>query len=173
MKEFRLLKENEIEIRVKRVTDKGCQLLLYKDARVDMSILDETVGAMNWNRSHQFKDGKAYCTVSIWDEVKSQWVSKEDVGVESNTEAEKGEASDSFKRACVNWGIGRELYSSPFIWLEAAKTNIVMEKDKEGNNKLVVKDQFRVEKIAYDAGRNISGLAIVGKKGRVFLWQKA
>lgn len=168
MKEFRLLKENEIEIRVKRVTDKGCQLLLYKDARVDMSILDETVGALNWNRAHQFKEGKAYCTVSIWDEEKGQWVSKEDVGVESNTEAEKGEASDSFKRACVNWGIGRELYSSPSIWVPSAQTNIV-----EDRGKLVVKDAFRVEKIAYDDGRNISGLAIVGRKGRVFLWQKA
>lgn len=110
---FRKLKANEIDVRVGRVinTDKfqGCSLLLYKDARVDMNILDETVGAMNWQRSHT-RDN-ANCQIGIYDSDKQQWVWKEDTGVESNTEAEKGLASDSFKRAGVNWGIGRELYS--------------------------------------------------------------
>lgn len=112
---FRKLKTDEIDVRVGTIIDspnfKGVFLLLYKDARVDQTILDETVGAMNWQRSH-LRDN-ANCVVSIWDKDKNMWVSKEDTGTESNTEAEKGLASDSFKRACVNWGIGRELYTAP------------------------------------------------------------
>lgn len=110
---FRKLKANEISIRVGRVIDtdkfQGVSLLLYKDARVDMDILDETVGAMNWQRRHS-RDN-ANCEIGIYDSDKKEWVWKEDTGTESNTEAEKGLASDSFKRAGVNWGIGRELYS--------------------------------------------------------------
>lgn len=110
---FRKLKANEISVRVGRVIDtdkfQGVSLLLYKDARVDMDILDETVGAMNWQRRHS-RDN-ANCEIGIWDSDKKEWVWKEDTGTESNTEAEKGLASDSFKRAGVNWGIGRELYS--------------------------------------------------------------
>lgn len=115
---FRKLKANEIDVRVGRVinTDKfqGCSLLLYKDARVDMNILDETVGAMNWQREHYEVKGNLFCRVGIFgasDSEPCRWVFKADCGTESNTEKEKGESSDSFKRACVNWGIGRELYS--------------------------------------------------------------
>lgn len=100
--EFRTLKATEIDVRVQSVTEKGAILLLYKDARADMNILDETVGAMDWKREHT-RDN-ANCIVSIWDEDKKQWISKEDTGTESNTEKEKGQASDSFKRACFNWG---------------------------------------------------------------------
>ena len=89
--------------------------MLYKDSRVDMNLLDEVVGAQNWQRMH-LRDN-ANCIVSIWDEEKKQWIDKEDTGTESNTEKEKGLASDSFKRACVNWGIGRELYTAPQITL--------------------------------------------------------
>ena len=158
--EFRTLKENEIEVRVARITDKGLQLLLYKDARCDMNILDETVGAMNWQRTHT-RDN-ANCIVSIWDKDKSQWISKEDTGTESFTEKEKGQASDSFKRACFNWGIGRELYTSPFIWVSADKANI--------NNKKC-SDKFIVEKIKYDENKVIIGLSIknVTKKVRAFV----
>ena len=109
---FRLLKPNEIDCRVASINEKGLTLLLYKDARVDQSILDETVGAMNWQRHHS-RDN-ANCIISIWDDEKRQWVEKEDTGKESFTEKEKGLASDSFKRAGFNWGIGRELYSAPF-----------------------------------------------------------
>ena len=119
---FRTLKESEIDVRVATVTEKGVSLLLYKDARCDMNILDEAVGPMNWQRSHT-RDN-ANCIVSIWDEDKKQCISKEDTGTESFTEKEKGQASDSFKRACVNWGIGRELYTSPFIWIAAKDCNI-------------------------------------------------
>ena len=116
---FRDLRADEIDVRIATVKEKGMSLLLYKDARCDMNILDETVGAYNWQRTHS-RDN-ANCTVSIWDSEKSQWISKEDVGTESNTEAQKGLASDSFKRACFNWGIGRELYTAPFIWIGAGK----------------------------------------------------
>ena len=116
--EFRDLRADEIDVRISTFKEgEGMSLLLYKDARCDMNVLDETVGAFNWQRSHS-RDN-ANCTVSIWDEDKKAWISKEDTGTESNTEAEKGLASDSFKRACFNWGIGRELYTAPFIWLKA------------------------------------------------------
>jgi len=113
---FRPLRADEVEVRVGTVSEgKGVSLLLYKDARCDMAILDETVGAMNWQRRHT-RDN-ANCVVEIWDAEKGTWVGKEDTGTESNTEAQKGQASDSFKRACFNWGIGRELYTSGFIWV--------------------------------------------------------
>lgn len=162
---FRLLKANEIEVRVAQINKKGCSLLLYKDARCDMNILDETVGMFNWKREHS-RDN-ANCTVSLWDGNKNAWVSKEDTGTESNTEKEKGLASDSFKRACFNWGIGRELYTAPFIWVPADKLNI-----EEKNGKEVTRDKFYVEKIAYDeATRAITGLSIKNQNGvRVFVY---
>lgn len=158
---FRLLNADEIDVRVATVSEKGVSLLLYKDARVDMNILDETVGAMNWQREHT-RDN-ANCVVSIWDESKKQWISKEDTGTESFTEKEKGLASDSFKRACFNWGIGRELYTAPFVWVSAEKTTI-----GEKNGKKVCNERFRVSKIEYDDNRSIKTLVINGKKGVVF-----
>lgn len=120
MCKFRDLRADEVECRIGQINKdgKGLSLLLYKDARCDMAILDETVGAENWQREHYEVKGNMYCRVSIWDEAKQQWVWKADCGTESNTEAQKGEASDSFKRACVNWGIGRELYTAPRIWIK-------------------------------------------------------
>ena len=114
---FRPLRADEVELRVSTCNQNGFSLLLYKDARCDQNILDETVGAMNWQRHHS-RDN-ANCIVSIWDDTKKQWIEKEDTGTESNTEREKGLASDSFKRSCFNWGIGRELYTAPFIWINA------------------------------------------------------
>ena len=161
---FRLLNANEIEARVATVNEKGCTLLLYKDARCDMNILDETVGAMNWTRSHT-RDN-ANCIVSIWDENKKQWISKEDTGTESFTEKEKGLASDSFKRACFNWGIGRELYTAPFIWISADKVNL-----SQKNGKYTTYDKFVVEAIRYDEKRQISALSIKNQLGkRVYIY---
>lgn len=113
---FRPLRAEEIEVRLSRCTKKGAFFLLYKDARCDMNILDETVGPGNWQRRHDEHRGNLFCSVGInincvIPESPPAWVWKEDAGSESNTEAEKGHASDSFKRACVNWGIGRELYT--------------------------------------------------------------
>lgn len=163
--EFRTLRANEIECRPATINEKGLSLLLYKDARVDQNILDETVGPMDWQRHHS-RDN-ANCTVAIWDREKQQWIEKEDTGTESFTEKEKGLASDSFKRACFNWGIGRELYSAPFIWISAKDTDI-----KKGNNgKFQCYDKFIVEQIIYDDNRNIAALSIknLTKGTRVFL----
>lgn len=100
---FRQLRADEIDCRVAQIKQNGLTLLLYKDARCDMNILDETVGPMNWQRKHGREN--ANCIVSIYDSEKEMWVEKEDTGTESNTEAEKGLASDSFKRSCFNWGM--------------------------------------------------------------------
>ena len=154
---FRRLRADEIECRVQSCTNKGAVLLLYKNARCDQNILDETVGAMNWQRKH-LRDN-ANCIVSLWDEKKQQWISKEDTGTESNTEAEKGLASDSFKRACFNWGIGRELYTAPFIFVRAADCNIT-----ERNGKPTCYDRFKVTDIGYDESGAITRLAIANEK---------
>ncbi len=151
---FRNLRPDEVEVRIQRLTDAGAQLLLYKNARVDMSLLDETVGAMNWQRSHS-RDN-ANCTVSIWDADKAEWVKKEDTGTESSTEAEKGLASDSFKRACTNWGIGQELYTAPYIWVPATLLNI----KKDSHGKTVCYDRFSVTDMVVTDGR-ITDLTIV------------
>lgn len=138
---FRDLRADEIDCRIKVVKSSGVSILLYKDARVDQNILDETVGPLNWQRSHEMIDGNLYCTVSIFNEERNTWVYKQDVGTESNTEKEKGQASDSFKRACFNWGIGRELYTAPFIWINAADCKISGQKC---NDKFIV-DQILIE----------------------------
>ena len=158
--QFRKLRESEIEARVQSVKANGLVLLLYKDARCDMKLLDETVGPMGWQK--EYLRDNSNCRVSIWDIEKKQWVSKEDTGTESNTEKEKGKASDSFKRACFNWGIGRELYSAPFIWIPAERCNI-----KQSGNKYICNDKFRVEKITYDDDGNIDGLSIMNDTARV------
>lgn len=167
---FRDLKANEIDVRIAQITDKGLSLLLYKDARVDQDILDETVGNMDWQRKHT-RDN-ANCIVEIWDKEKQQWISKEDTGTESFTEKEKGLASDSFKRACFNWGIGRELYTAPFIWINSDKCNI--QKSQQG--KLSCKDRFVVEAIQI-TNKEITGLAIKNmnlkeENKRVFVYKK-
>lgn len=158
--EFRTLRADEIECRIAMVKPSGVSLLLYKDARCDMNILDEVVGQMNWMRHHS-RDN-ANCTVSIWDAEKKQWIEKEDTGKESNTEKEKGLASDSFKRACFCWGIGRELYTAPFIWIPIEKCHIE-------NGKCY--DRFSVEQILYE-GKKIVALSIRNdtKNTRAFLY---
>lgn len=166
--EFRTLYAEEIDVRVAQITGNGAQLLLYKDARCDMNILDEAVGPMNWQRVHSREN--ANCTVLLYDEEKHEWIGKEDTGTESNTEAAKGLASDSFKRACVNWGIGRELYTAPFLWVDADHVTIQQGK----NGKCMTRDRFCVEKIIYDDRRNITALAIynITQKRRAICWQK-
>ena len=165
MKKFRTLRADEIDCRVATVTEKGITLLLYKDARCDMNILDEAVGAENWQRHHS-RDN-ANCTVAIWDDSKNQWIEKEDTGTESNTEKEKGLASDSFKRACFNWGIGRELYTAPFIWIPSGKCKIE-KAEGSGRARFTCRDRFSVSQIGYDAENNINALVIKCKNKVVF-----
>lgn len=152
MNMFRTLRADEIDCRVAQIKENGLSLLLYKDARCDQNILDETVGPMFWKREHA-RDNRN-CIVSIWSEELKQWISKEDTGTESNTEKEKGLASDSFKRACFNWGIGRELYTAPFVWIPAKECNI-----KDNRGRLACYDRFTVKGIGYTDGV-ITGLEI-------------
>lgn len=159
---IRLLRADEIECRVAMINERGASLLLYKDARADQKILDETFTPFGWKRTHQIIDGNLYCTVEVWDAQKDQWIAKQDVGTVSFTEKEKGQASDSFKRACVNWGIGRELYTAPFIWIPAGNMKI----QKKGE-KYVTTDRFEVKSIDYNANREIVSLEIVNASGAV------
>lgn len=159
---FRKLKADEIECRIGQVfkAKQAISLLLYKNARCDMALLDEVVGAENWQREHYECKGNLYCRVGIKNNTSGEWVWKSDAGVESNTEAIKGESSDSFKRACVNWGIGRELYTAPFIYVELT--------DKEWNNGSPrVKFEVAPMGIGYDDQGNIVFLEIVDAKGNV------
>jgi hypothetical protein len=166
--QFRDLNAEDIEVRVQSAKANGVVLLLYKNARVDMNILDETVGAENWQREHYECKGNLFCRVGI---RCGEWVWKADCGTESNTEAQKGEASDSFKRACFNWGIGRELYTSPFIWVGKEHCGII-EQERNGRKTYACYDNFEVEKIKVE-NKKIVGLAIknatTGK--RCYVWQ--
>ena len=159
---IRLLKAEEIECRIATINETGLSLLLYKDARVDQRVLDDAFGVFGWKRSHQSIDGNLYCTVSILNRETGEWISKQDVGTMSYSEKEKGQASDSFKRACFNIGVGRELYSAPFIWISVGKVTI----QKKGE-KYYCKENFIVKKIEYNEEREITGLIIATDKGKV------
>lgn len=164
---IRRLRADEVELRaaqcgMTRSNKPYASLLIYKDARVDQRILDETFGPMNWERRHEVIDGRLYCTVSIWDEQKKQWVSKQDVGTESNTEKEKGQASDSFKRACFNWGIGRELYTAPRISVYLNEGEYYMKGDK-----VQMTGSFYVRDIEYDKDGNICDLVVCDRQGTI------
>lgn len=167
-KKIRLLRADEIECRIAVINENGLSLLLYKDARVDQKILDETFGTFGWQRSHQCIDGNLYCTVEVYDEESGTWVAKQDVGTTSFAEKEKSQASDSFKRACFNWGIGRELYTAPFIWIPTDKADI-----KKKDNKYYCNDHFNVVSIGYNSYREITELKIVGGQGKMVYELKA
>lgn len=172
MEEIRLLSKEDIELRVAQTNiynNNGQQvvkvnLLLYKNARVDMKILDELFTPMGWKRTHKLIGDRLYCCVEVYNPETKEWICKEDVGVESNTEAEKGQASDSFKRACVNWGIGRELYTAPKITIELNEN----EYTKDQNSRIKVWAYFSVKSIGYDSKtRTITSLEIQDKYGNV------
>lgn len=165
MTAIRKLYAFEIECRVAQCGKRGdgawCSILLYKDARVDMRILDEVYGPMNWKRKHDLIGDRLYCTISIYDPEKKEWIEKQDVGTESFTEKEKGQASDSFKRAGFNVGIGRELYTAPKIFINLDKGEW-----KENNGKVVPTITLDVKEIHYDGDGNICSLVLVDGKGR-------
>ena len=164
MKEIRTLKADEIEVRIKTVNQNGCSLLIYKDARCDMKILDETFGVFGWQRTHEVINGNLYCTVEIWDDERSIWIKKQDVGIESKKDAEgnekKGQASDAFKRANVNVGIGRELYDTPFIWVKLSESEVT-----PNNGKFSCKTKFSISHVGY-TDRKITELTIIDEFGK-------
>lgn len=148
---FRALQADEIDVRVGGAYKTGVTFLLYKNARVDMAILDETVGEAHWQRDHKEVKGNLFCGIGIRScivderiQMGDEWIWKWDCGTESNTEKEKGEASDSFKRAGFNWGIGRELYTAPLIWLPCATDEF---KDKNGYTRYKVHDPKEINGI--------------------------
>ena len=169
--EIRLLTASEIECRVGQTGkpqngEAWCSLLLYKDARCDQKILDEVFGMYGWQRKHEVVNNQLCCIVSIYDDAKKQWIEKEDVGVESNTEAVKGSFSDSFKRACFNIGIGRELYTAPRIFITLEDGEWSMD-ERTRKPKLSAKTVFDVKSIEYDEkSRVITKLVIVDGKGK-------
>lgn len=164
MKEVRMLYASEINVKPKQLVynnnrkEASALLLLFKDSRCDQDLMDECFGAENWQRTHREIAGKMFCTVSVWDESKKSWVCKEDVGTESDIEKEKGEVSDSFKRACTNWGVGRELYTAP----KAMWVTLFDDEYSESNGKVRLRPsvRFKVSSIDYE-GKAISGIVIV------------
>lgn len=144
---FRMLKPEEVEVRVAQCSDKGCSLLLYKTARTDANLLDETVGPENWQNRYHSIDGKLFCDLAL--RCDGEWVWKSDTGTESNMEAQKGEASDAFKRAGFRWGIGRELYTAPRIWVGPDKCRLKAGK----NGRMQCFDDFRVTEMEVEDGR--------------------
>ena len=156
---MRKLRADEIECRVAQVSSKGCSLLLYKTARVDRAILDEEFGTMGWQNDFKVIDGKMYGGIGVWHNDLGEWIWRWDCGTESNTEAEKGQASDCFKRAGFKWGIGVELYTSPFIWLN-------VDVKQEGSKWKLANPftKYSVKSIEYN-NDTISSLEIVDDKG--------
>ena len=154
MWEIRKLRADEIEVRPQTIKENGFSVLLYKDARADMNVLDECFGPMNWQRKHTVINNNLFCSVLIWDAEKGMWIEKQDVGTPSNAEAEKGEASDAFKRACTNVGIGRELYTAPkFMWVNGIANEI----ETNGKSyKLKNSTKLHVSAISYDENKIIA-----------------
>lgn len=170
---FRDLYASEIECRVAQATEKGVSLLLYKDARCDMNILDETVGVGNWQNKFYEHKGILFCSLGINmnyknPELPDRWIWKDDAGVESNTEAEKGNASDARKRSGFAFSIGRELYTAPFIWV-TPEGCASLKQDNNGRWKCY--DKFDVQKIVIE-NKKIVAIAIRNvktKKDRIHL----
>lgn len=160
---FRPLEADEIDVRVGSVIQtanwQGVTLLLYKNARVDMDILDETVGAEYWQKRYKEIKGNLYCEIGIYNKELKEWIWKEDCGVESFSDKEKGEASDASKRSAVNWGIGRELYTAPNI-MYACEIFVSQDGKKKSMKN---KTEFYVSDIDYDEKRRISKLIIHAK----------
>lgn len=156
---FRLFEAHEIQVRAGQTTKAGdkISLLLFQDARAAMNRLDEKFGEFGWQREHKEVNGAAYCGVSLWSKEHNCWVTKWDAGEASNpkTSPKKSEASDGFKRACVNWGIGRELYTAPRMYVPISTDTFGM----------------TVQSIEYDEHRRITALTIADRNGNI-IYQK-
>lgn len=151
---FPLLTKDDIEIRIGQISKNNpnkASLLLYQDARCGMKYLDKVVGAVNWQKRYYEAKGLLICAISIYDSEKHEWVEKADTGSAGTIEEEKSIASDSFKRACVCWGLARELYSAPNdIWVDIESKY----------------DKFYVKEIGYK-DQEIAKLVITNDKGNI------
>lgn len=166
---MRALRADEVEARVSRCSAKGAALLLYKTSRTDMALLDEVYGPERWQCKYEVVKGVLNCSIGVYVNITGhkdetymgyEWVWKQAAGTPSNTEAEKGESSDALKRAGFLWGIGRELYTAPFIWVPAEK----LQKLEQKNGKWQCFDRFEVKQLDTVDGRIVS-LAI-GHEGK-------
>jgi len=160
--EFRPLKAEDVEVRVSQVGKNAVGLLLYKTARTDMALLDETIGPENWQCDYKTIDGKLFCGIGIRFKD-GEWVWKWDTGVPSNMEAQKGEASDAMKRAGFKWGIGRELYTAPDIWVKRDQC-VRIQPGKNGKEQCY--DKFVVTDMDVDDGR-IVNLTICNRSNKM------
>lgn len=172
MNPIRRLEKTEVECRVSTGSMRSdgrayATYLLYKDARVDMKILDEHFGPMNWQREHTMIGDRLYCTISIYDSEKGVWIKKQDVGTESNSEPEKGQASDAFKRAAFNVGIGRELYTAPYISVDLEQNEYTTFTDSKGKEKVTPKLNLYVDDLDYDNDGNINVLVLKDRRGKI------
>lgn len=174
MIEIRSLRADEVEVAPQKIERDYMIAVLHKDARCDMKLLDEHFGTLGWQRRHMSIDGKMMCTISAWDEEKKCWIERMDVGIPSTYQKEKGEASDSFKRASTNFGIGRELYTAPPIIINLDPKEV---KTKEGRNGqttyfLAKGVEFRVAVMDVNSSKSITKLIIVDKAGiERFAWE--
>ena len=151
---FPLLTKDDIDVRIGQISKADpnkASLLLYQDARCGMKYLDKVVGATNWQKRYYEAKGLLICAISIYDSDRHEWVEKSDTGSTGTIEEEKSIASDSFKRACVCWGLARELYSAPDIWVKIESKY----------------DKFYVKEIAYNQANEISKLVIIDSQGNV------
>lgn len=154
---FRKLTANDVEARVQSADENGFVLLIYKNARVDQNILDETFTPFGWQNKYEDVKGNLYCSIGIRT-ANGEWIWKSNCGTESNTEKEKGEASDAFKRAGFTLGIGRELYTSPKIKI---KGHTVQRNGKYAPEYYSF-DVVRLE-VSDELPRRITALTITGK----------
>lgn len=156
--EFRTLKANEIEVRPGVTKYKGkAELLLYQNSRVAMQLLDEAFG-MDWASDYKVLNGVVYCGIAFFNKDTNSYLWRWDCGTPSEIEENKGAAADSFKRAAVKIGIGRELYTSPRIIVECPDRYY-------RNDKLT--ERFSVAHIEYDSKRRIKDLQIVDSRGNL------
>lgn len=167
--EARKLQAKEISCRVQQITSDGLSLLLYITSRAAMNLMDDTFGSLMWKRESKEINGEERCVVSVYNPEIKEWISRDDVGTASYTEKEKGRASDAFKRACVNFGIGRELYSAPRIWITNACASIKKKKDKDV---YYTYDRFSVKSISYNSKGEIDSLEIVNDSTKEVVYRK-
>lgn len=167
------LKANEIDFRVQSINKGGyATILAYKDARVDMNRLDAVFGVGFWQKKYELINGNLFCSVGIYNKELQQWIWLQDVGTESFTEKEKGQASDAFKRACFNLGIGRELYDYPLIQVKLNDDEFKVE-----NGKVIATFNFKLRDwiwgSEFDDNGVLTKLAAKDQNGKLrFNWKK-
>lgn len=154
----------DIDFRVQSINNNGLACLIsYKDARVDMNRLDAVCGGM-WQNKYELIDGNLHCGIGI--KFGDEWVWRFDVGTESNTEKIKGEASDAFKRAATRWGIGRELYNHPRIFVQ-----LLQHEFTPGNAQYKAKATFGLKldqwhwEVDYDDNLQVTRMAAFDERG--------